>query len=176
MKSENRKNKTIINKHPTCTHRAFTLAEVLVAMILIGLAIVSLLAGSRAFTQVNSSAVNLTTAEFLIDQIQELTTPFDVVDPQNTTAIFGPEPGESLLDYDDIDDFDGASFCPPINANRQQLNEFGAYTQQITVENVSETDFEVVVADHSTPFVRVTVRVFLQGEQLNSRQWLRARY
>ena len=176
MEKENRKDKVLTNKHPTRICRAFTLAEVLVAMILVGLAIVSLLASSRALTQVNSAAVNLTTAEFLIDQVQELTTPLDVVDPQSTTAVFGPEPGESLSSYDDVDDFDGASFCPPINADRQQLTDFGAYTQQITVENVNETDFEVVVDDHTTPFVRITVRVFLQGEQLDSRQWLRARY
>jgi len=176
MKSENCKYTASVNKRMVGVSGAFTLAEVLVATVLVGLAIVSLLVASKAFTQVNSAAVKLTNAEFLIDQIRELTTPLDVVDPQSGTANFGPETGESLSNYDDLDDFDGASFCPPIDAGRQQLTDLSAFTQQITVENVSATNFEQVVDDHWSLFVRITVRIFLQSEQLSSRQWLRARY
>jgi len=176
MRNQNCKDKAPANKRPVHTCEAFTLAEVLIATVLVGLVIVSLIVASRAFAQVNGAAVKLTTAEFLIDQMRELTTPLDVVDPQTTTTVFGPETGESLSDYDDLDDFDGASFCPPINAARQQLTDLGAYSQQVTVENVNSTDFEDVEADHSTPFVRITVQVFLQSKELSSRQWLRVRY
>jgi len=176
MKSESCTNTALTNKQLNGFSGAFTLAEVLVATVLIGLAIVSLVVASKAFTQVNSAAVKLTTAEFLIDQIRELTTPLDVVDPQSGTAEFGPEMGEYLSDYDDLDDFDGTGFCPPIDASRQQLTDLSAFTQQITVENVNATDFEHVVADHSSLFVRITVRILLQNEELSSRQWLRARY
>jgi hypothetical protein len=176
MKSESYKDRTSTNKRLICISGAFTFAEVLVATVLVGLAIVSLLVASKAFTQVNSAAVKLTTAEFLIDQIQELTMPLDVMDPHSGTSVFGPEAGESLSNYDDLDDFDEASFCPPIDASRQQLADLGAFTQQITVENVNATNFEQVEADHTSSFVRITVRVFLQSEELSYRQWLRARY
>jgi type II secretory pathway pseudopilin PulG len=176
MRTENCADAAATNRRPNGFGKAFTLAEVLIATVLIGLAIVSLVMASKAFTQVNSAAVKLTNAEFLIDQIRELTTPLDVVDPQSGTANFGPETGEYLSNYDDLDDFDGISFSPPINASRQQLTDMSAFTQQIVVENVSATNFEQVVADHSSPFVRITVRIFLQNEELSSRQWLRARY
>ena len=47
-------------------------------------------------------------AEFLIEQIRELTTLLPVIDEDETTTTLGPETGEAALaDYDDVDDFDG---------------------------------------------------------------------
>ena len=153
----------------------FTLIEVLIAIMLVGLAIASLVAANISFTKANAAGVELSTAEFLIEQIKELTALLPVVDPETGTDLFGPEeagPGS----YDDLDDFDGASFSPPINANREFLNDFAAFSQKVTVENVSASNFETVVADHSTPFVRVTVRVLLNSKEISSASWLRARY
>jgi len=155
--------------------RGFTLFEVLIAVVLVGLAIASLLASSRALTQANGAASNLSTAEFLIEEVRELTTGLQVIDPEGGTSVFGPEEA-NLSDYDDLDDFDGAVFSPPINAQRSALNDQSAFSQQITVENVSASNFEQVVADHSSAFVRITVRVELNGRQISSAQWLRARY
>ena len=164
----------------TKCERGFSLIEVLIGILLVGLAIASLVAASNAFTRANGAGVNLSTAEFLIEQIRELTAMLPVIDPQTGDDTFGPEGGESLADYDDLDDFDGdgdgASFSPPISADRTLLNDFAAFTQQITVENVSPSDFEQVVNDHTSDFVRVTVRLFLNAEQISSTSWLRARY
>ena len=58
--------------------QAFTLIEVLIAIILVGLAIASLLGANLAFTRANGTGAQLSTAEFLIEQIREqtVTTPF----------------------------------------------------------------------------------------------------
>ena len=58
--------------------QAFTLIEVLIAIILVGLAIASLLGANLAFTRANGDGAQLSTAEFLIEQIREqtVTTPF----------------------------------------------------------------------------------------------------
>jgi len=152
----------------------FSFIEVLIAIILIGMALVSLLAANGAFTKANAVGTELSTAEFLIEQIRELTTLLPVIDP-NTTGIFGPEEA-ALADYDDLDDFDNAAFSPPISADRTTLNSFTAFTQHITVENVSAADFEQVVADHFSSFVRVTVSVSLNSRQISSTSWIRARY
>lgn len=153
----------------------FSLIEVLIAVVLVGLAIASLVAANASFTKANGAGANLSTAEFLSEQIRELTTLLPVVDPQSGTATFGPEE-TNLAGYDDLDDFDGAGFSPPINANREVLNDFAAFRQQVIVENVSSSNFEQVVGDHTSSFVRVTVKVLLNSKQISSTSWIRARY
>lgn len=155
--------------------KGFTIIEALIAIILVGLAVVSLMAANGSFTKANGAAVDLSTSEFLIEQLRELTAMLAVVDPQTDISTFGPEEA-ALAGYDDLDDFDGVSFSPPINANRQPLNDFAAFTQQITVQNVSSSNFEQVVPDHSSNFVRVTVKVFLNSREISSSAWIRARY
>ena len=165
------------NEHRASSiENAFSLIEVLIAIILVGFAVVSLVVANGAFTKANAGGVNLSTAEFLVEQIRELTTLLPVVDPESGVYTFGPEMGEVLASYDDLDDFDGMGFSPPISVNRNLLNNFTAFTQQITVENVSASDFEQVVGDHSSYFVRVSVKVLLNSREIDSASWLRARY
>ncbi len=154
----------------------FSLIEVLFAVMLIGLAIASLMAANGAFTKANGAGTDLSTAEFLIGQIRELSMLLPVVDPQDELSTFGPESGETLAGYDDLDDFNGATFSPPINAERASMTEFSAFYQQVTVENVNASNFEDVVANHSSSFVRVTVSVYLNSRKISSASWLRARY
>jgi prepilin-type N-terminal cleavage/methylation domain-containing protein len=132
----------------------FTLIEILIAVTLIGLAIVSLVASSMSFTQANDFGADLSTAEFLAQQVRELT---------------------AMVDYSDLFSYDDVSFNPPKGANGDILNDFSEYTQLITVENVNDSDFEQVVADHGSNFVRVTVIVLLNSNELSSSSWIRAR-
>ncbi|MHC4544499.1 MAG: prepilin-type N-terminal cleavage/methylation domain-containing protein [Planctomycetota bacterium] len=155
----------------------FTLIEVLVAVVLVGLAIVSLVVANSSFTKANAAGTRLSTAEFLLEQIKELTILLPVIDPNTEMSTFGPEADETILaDYDDLDDFDGMAFSPPISADRTTLGNFAAFTQKVTVENVSAGDFEQIVADHGSFFVRVTVKVLLNSEEIISADWVRATY
>ena len=154
----------------------FSLIEVLIAILLIGLAVASLVAANSAFTKANGAGTDLSTAEFIVEQIRELTMLLPVIDPQTEDATFGPETGEALVGYDDLDDFDGATFSPPIDVNRNVLSNFAAFHQVVTVENVNASNFEQIVGDHSSYFVRVTVRVYLNSKEISSTSWLRARY
>jgi prepilin-type N-terminal cleavage/methylation domain-containing protein len=153
----------------------FTFIEVLIAIILVGLAIASLVVANSSFTKANSAGTDLSTAEFLIEQIKELTALLPVIDPNTGTSIFGPEEA-TLADYDDLDDFDGASFSPPISVGRETLNDFTAFSQQITVENVNPANFEEVISEHNSSFVRVTAKVFLNFREISSFSWIRAQY
>ncbi len=157
----------------------FSLIEVLIAILLVGLAIASLMAGNRALTRANGAGADLSTAEFLLGEIRELTVLLPVVDPESSPVwTFGPEGGEgTLADWDDLDDFDGADFSPPRNAERAVINSSAGFSQQITVEKVSPSNFEQVVPDNDpSDFVRVTVRVLLNSQEISSASWLRARY
>jgi prepilin-type N-terminal cleavage/methylation domain-containing protein len=157
-------------------NNGFTLIEVLFGIILVGISIACLVATNITSTRANNIGMNLSTAEFLLEQIRELTTLLPVIDPNTGDDIFGPESGEILSDYDDIDDFDGINICPPISANREVLDDFAAFTQQVTVENVTAVNFEQVIPDHSSDFVRVTVEVLFNSEPICSVNWIRTRY
>ena len=157
-------------------NKGFTLIEVLFGIILVGISIACLVATNISSTRANHIAMNLSTAEFLTEQIRELTTLLPVIDPESGYATFGPESGEILSSYDDIDDFDGLNISPPINADRVALNDFSAFTQQVTVENVNAVNFEQVVTDHDSYFVRVTVEILLNSEPLYSVNWIRTQY
>ena len=138
-------------------NNGFTLIEALFAILLVGLAIASLMGANTAFTRSNGAGAELSTAEFLLEQVKELT---------------------ATLPYDDLDDFAGASpFSPPISADedRTPLADFAAFTQQVTVQNVSASNFGLVV-EYPTDFVRVTVRVLHNSAEISSASWIRARY
>ena len=133
----------------------FTLIEVLFAIVLVGIAIASLVGANISFTKANSVGTNLSTAEFLIEQIRERTL---------------------SVEYDDLYALDGANYSPPVNVNGEVLNDFAAFSQQVTVENVSDTDFSLVVDDYTSSFVRITVRVLLNSREVSSAGWIRAQY
>jgi prepilin-type N-terminal cleavage/methylation domain-containing protein len=159
----------------TWSRNGFSLIEVMIAVVLVGLSITALAVATNSFTTANGVGADLSTAEFLIEQIRELTTLLVVVDPESTTTTFGPEEA-SLAGYDDVDDFDNASFSPPINANRAAINDLAGFTQQVIVQNVNATNFDTVVADHGSAFVRITVNVSQNGQLISSANWIRARY
>jgi len=152
--------------------KGFTLVEILAAVVLLGLAIAAIVSSNIAYTQATAQAVQFSTAEFLIEQIRELTAQLPMRDPNSGTAVFGPEEAGVGL-YDDVDDFDGASFNPPIDCLRKQLTDFSDYSQAVTVENVSDSNFLQTAADHSSDFVRVTVRIFYQNGEITRMIWMR---
>jgi len=156
-------------------YNGFSLIEVLIAVVLVGLSITALVVASGSFTQANSVGADLSTAEFLVEQIRELTTLLPVVDPETMTTTFGPEEA-GLAAYDDIDDFDTATFSPPIGANRATLGDLAGFSQEVTVQNIDASNFDLVVADHSSAFLRIIVNVRHNGELVSSASWIRARY
>jgi len=147
----------------------------MISVVLVGMSITALVVANNAFTMANGAGADLSTAEFLVEQIRELTTMLPVADPEATNwTTFGPEEA-SLAAYDDVDDFDNATFSPPISANRTALSDFSTFSQHVTVENVNASNFDAVVADRSSDFVRVTVSVSQHGGLISSTSWIRAR-
>jgi type II secretory pathway pseudopilin PulG len=154
----------------------FTLLEALFAAMLIGLVVAALAASSSAFTMANGYGMDLSTAEFLIEEIRDMTATLPVIDPDTQTATFGPESGETVATYDDVDDFHNASFSPPLDITRAAISDLAVFTQQVTVENVNATDLTAVVGQHTSDFVRITVTILKNNVPLNSTSWIRARY
>ncbi len=129
----------------------FTLIEAMIATLLVGIAIVSLMVSSQAFTKVNSAGINLSTAEFLIEEVRERTAPFE---------------------FDDLAAFAG-TYSPPEDVQGNQLTTFAGFSQQVTVQNVSPSDFTVPQA--GSDFARVTVTILRNSRTISSASWIRTR-
>lgn len=126
--------------HPTCrrqpvrrTRRGFTLFEAALATAIVGTGVFSLMALMTALTQQNAAANQATTAMLLATHVQEAMAGLSFNDPAYGGTYFGPEPGEALASYDDVDDFDGQTFSPPIDASRAQIAALSQYTQVVSV-------------------------------------------
>ena len=86
----------------------FSLIEVLFAIILVGIAIAAMVAANISFTKASAAGTDLSTAEFLIEQIKELTTLLLVIDPETGLPVEKKEPYEVevVTDYCIIRDVD----------------------------------------------------------------------
>ena len=164
----------------------FSIVEILISIILVGLSITALVFASNNFTMANGAGADLSTAEFLIEQIREMTALLPVFDPELVTSLDdwtvlapgGDEPTPDL--YDDVDDFNGfdsTALGAPIDASGSTLTELSAFSQSVTVDWVSPSDFnQVVTASADSPFIRVTVTVELNGREISTASWIRAYY
>jgi prepilin-type N-terminal cleavage/methylation domain-containing protein len=155
----------------------FTLIEALMATMLIGIAVSALLIATVSQTQANAYGIDTSTAEFLVEEIRCMMMPLEVLDPETGIDVFGAEIDEvSVADYDDLDDFDEVTFNPPIDVSGAVLNDFSMYSQIVTVENVDPADLTSVVADHASLIVRVSVSIEMNGKEITSGNWIRARF
>ena len=168
------------SRHPNIDRRSrshgFTLIEATLTTVIISTGVLAILAAQQAFHKKNDWAQRSGTALLLANELRELTMVLPKHDPFTGLANVGPEPGEdSVIDYDDIDDFagevDGSGygagivFDPPINALRQEIADLPGWSQRIDVasvlpDNISSTFTQPL---GTTDLLRVTVTVFYQG-------------
>ena len=154
----------------------FSLVEILISVMLVGLSITALVFASNSFTMANGAGADLSTAEFLVEQIREMTTLLPVRDPEvDTWTTLGPNGESGVANYNDVDDFDGATCSPPIDALGNPLSELAAFSQNVTVDWVSQSNFNQISVS-ATPFIRITVQVALNGREICSASWIRADY
>ena len=132
----------------------FTLIEALFAAMLLGLVVAALAAASGAFTMANGYGVDLSTAEFLIEEIRELTANENV---------------DTLLAS-----YDGQTFNPPKDISNLDMADFSEFSQQVEIDYVESGNFADTVTG-PTDFVRLTVTVSKSGQPISSTSWIRAR-
>ncbi len=145
MISPNRNNRSVAGG------AGFTLIEAMIATVLIAIAILALMVSNQAYTQVNAAGLDMSTAEFLIEEARERTAP---------------------LEFDNLAAFAG-TYSPPEDIEGIPLTAFDAFSQQVTVQNVSPSDFTVPQA--GSDFIRVTITIQRDGKAISSADWIRTR-
>jgi hypothetical protein len=148
---------------------AFTLIEAALATVIVGVGIVAMMQLFATCTANNAYASHQTTAMLLANNIQETMASLPFNDPIQGRKYFGPEPNETSATWNDVDDFDGASFNPPIDSMRNELANLSQYTQEVTVAPVDPS----YLASEKTAYtgaVRVTVEIFYQPNASAAKQ------
>jgi hypothetical protein len=103
------------------------------ATIIIGVGVLAVMGLFEACTRQNQAGAQQTTAMLLAGHIQELMEGLPFSDPGAGAASFGPEVGETLATYNDVDDFDNQNFNPPIDSTRTAVPALAQYSQVITI-------------------------------------------
>ena len=132
--------------------RGFTLIEAALTTAITGIAFVAIMELFAACTQQNRVGTNMTTAMLLAGHVQETMAGLSFNDPVIGRANFGPEIGQTLDGYDDIDDFDGQNLNPPIDSLRRRIPQLGQFTQNVIVMPIYPTQLSSN-SDPSTPAI-----------------------
>ncbi len=130
----------------------FTLIEAMIAVLLVGLVVTALMLSNGSLTKVNAAGVDISTAEFLIEQMRE-----------HVAAL--PYAGLAALAA-------ASPYSPPVDVNGNAMTQFASFSQQVTVQAVSPADLTTLQA--GSDFSRVTVSVLLNGSPINSATWIRS--
>ena len=157
-------------------HRAwrggFTLIEAAIVTVIVGVGTVAVLQLMAAGTMSNAESSELTTGLNLANDIKEMSRGLAFADP-TTPAVWGVNAGESsVATYDDIDDLDGVTFSPPIDARRQSLSSYTNWKQTVTVETVNPASIGSSTTKGSQPINRVTVKVYKNNMDVCQLAWL----
>jgi prepilin-type N-terminal cleavage/methylation domain-containing protein len=119
--------------------RAFTLVEVAIAIVIVGVSSIALMQLAAVCAFQNRAASQATTAVLLAEHLREMLADLPLNDPTVGSTHFGAESGETLASYDDVDDFDGKTFQPVVDASRVALSGFEGFSQSVVVNPVNTT-------------------------------------
>ena len=141
--------------------KGFTLIESALTTVIVGFGVSAVMALLGVCTQQNSTGGKMTVAMMLAGNVQETMANLPFNDPIRGRSTFGPDSGETLGTYNDLDDFDGSVFCPPIDSLRTAVATLGQYTQTVSVTPVDpnrlSTDLPKTISNWLA--VRVVVQV-----------------
>ena len=153
--------------------------EAALATIIVGVGTLGMIQLLATGTVANTEANELTTAMTLANNIHEMlqqSASMYFSDPTTPTH-WGLETGETIATADDIDDFDGYTFSPAVDARRQSISYLTNWTQTINVDAVDPNNFTSVkshigVDPTNRPCSRVTVTVKHNNLEVYKTSWI----
>jgi len=149
----------------------FTLIEAALVTTIISFGVLAMLQLLAVGTVSNNDGAQMSTAINLAKGIREMMVGMSIADPATPTH-WGSEAGENLATYNDIDDFDGKTYSPPIDARRTSIAALNDWSQSIRVQTVDPNLLTSTVPNGTTAAVRVTVTVSHNGKQITTYSWV----
>lgn len=158
-------------------HRGFTLVEIVVATILIGLAMAAMMVSVTSNTQVTDAGAKLTQASFLAQEIREwtLNLPFSDPDPGDQGNPPGSDGSSPQTWVDDLDDLMNVTYSPPRDGQGYAISSLAEWSQTITLTWRDPNDLSTTVADGASDLIYVNVDVKYANKHITSSGWLVAR-
>lgn len=145
--------------------RGFTLIELIVAIVILGLVSTTLVhvigESVRARMVARDRAVGIELARSLLEEI--LSQAFE--DPDEASGSFATEEG-SRSTFDDVDDYDGLHEAPPTDASGVAIAGAAQFARDVVVRNVLVADPDAPMSDGSTDLKRIEVIVVGNDETL----------
>jgi hypothetical protein len=155
----------------TTARTGFTLIEAALVTTIISFGVLAMLQLLAVGTVSNNDGAEMSTAINLAKGVRELMVGLPIADPQTPTH-WSHETGETLTAYDDIDDFDGKTYSPPIDARRTSVTAFPEWSQNIRVQTVDPNLLTTTVPNGTTAAVRVTVTVSRNNKEVTRYSWV----
>lgn len=154
----------------------FSFVEILIATLILALSATATAYWVETVSHLSNDADEQTIGSSLVKIVEGVLGPKAFHEPNATT--WGPETGETLATYDDIDDFNGLVSSPPFDAALNTMPD-AAWKVRITVENYSSTATGPVLMPGSTSSTAdlrgITVVVEHNTREIARGFWLRAR-
>jgi len=143
----------ILKKKQTVRHPSgFTLIEVAIAIIIVGLSITSLMMLLSSGTTVNHYSNDMSTAVFLADQLRNMT---------------------DQVNFDNLQDYHQQSFNG-VDADQNPVAGLQGYQQTITVQPINPDDLTIYIGPDPQA-VLITAVVKQKNTELTRISWLRTR-
>ncbi len=154
--------------------RGFTLIEVAVTTILVGLAFVALMVAAGSATRINSTNRDLTQAVILAQEIREWTLhlPFSDPDPGDQGNPPGPDGSDPQDFIDDLDDLMNITYSPPRDGRGSGITDLADWSETITLTWRDPADISAVVSLGTSDVIHVQVAVSFGSREILTIGWL----
>jgi len=157
--------------------RGLSYAEVMLATVIMS---VLLVAAVRLFGNLGRSALHTTDAaaagRLAVEMIDEIRRQA-YADPE-TADEFGAgadETGSGRADFDDIDDYNNWSACPPEDRSGQPQSRYSSLTRSVTVRLVQADDFTQPSGTSDQGFKAVTITISSPDRIIERQRYVLAR-
>ena len=80
----------------------------------------------------------------------------------------------ATMTFEEIDNYTEGNINPPIDINGDPMNEFSAFTQNVDIVHVLESNLQTIDSSDSSDFIRITITINKNGSPINSASWIRA--